>query len=223
MFYHLIYYLVFLKYTLIPPSAQENTVRLQIMIEEHFEQENYGEVISLYDSLKLMTPLIKPSLLLTVAHSAQQLQDTATAKSLYRHLSELELSNISAIAFNQLGVQAYKEKSYQDALAFFKKSINLDPNYKQGQYNYELTYKKYPPRNSNSLAKNKTIEEEFEQQTKITDQDESKKDLLSQTDPPQMERERALQLLDAMRANELQGVSLRRISGKKIKNPERNW
>jgi tetratricopeptide (TPR) repeat protein len=214
--------LIFLKYTLTPLSAQEETVRLQISIEESFEQKKYAEVIDLYDSLKLKTPLIAPALLLTVAQSAQQLKDTATAKPLYRQLSKLGLSGISTVALNQLGVQAYRDKSYQNALAFFKKAINLAPNYRKAQYNYELVYKKHPPRNRNTLAENKTVEEKFEQQAKVTDQDNEKKDLLSQTIPPRMERERALQLLDAMRANELQGTSLRR-RGEGGKKSERNW
>ncbi|MFT7272398.1 MAG: tetratricopeptide (TPR) repeat protein [Spirosomataceae bacterium] len=222
MFYHLMYYLIFLKYTLTPLSIQEETVRLQVSIEESFEQEKYDEVIDLYDSLKLKTPLIAPALLLTVAQAAQHRKDTAIAKPIYRQLSELGLSGISTIALNQLGVQAYQDKSYQSALAFFKKAINLAPNYTKAQYNYELVYKKHPPRSRNTLAENKTIEEEFEQQAKVTDQDNEKKDLLSQTIPPRMERERALQLLDAMRANELQGTSLRQRGGSGIKS-ERNW
>lgn len=217
------YYLIFLKYTLTPLSAQEESVRLQVSIEESFEQGNYTEVIDLYDSLKLKTPLIAPALLLTVAQAAQQLEDTTIAKPIYRQLSKLNLPSISTVALNQLGVQAYQDRAYQSALAFFKEAINLAPNYTKAQYNYELVYKKYPPRSRSTLAENKTVEEEFEQQAKITDQDESKNDLLSQTVPPQMERERALQLLDAMRANELQGVSLRRMGGKSNKKPERNW
>lgn len=216
------YYLIFLKYTLVPPSAQAETVRLQISIEENFEQKNFAEVIILYDSLKLKSPLIAPALLLTVAQSAQQLKDTTTALPLYRQLSELGLSGISTVALNQLGVQAYQDKSYQKALGFFKKAIDILPNYRKAQYNYELVYKKHPPRSNNTLVENKTVEEEFEPQTKVTDQDNQKNDLLSQAAPPRMERERALQLLDAMRANELQGSSLRRQGGKAAKS-ERNW
>jgi tetratricopeptide (TPR) repeat protein len=216
------YYLVFLKYTLTPLSVQEETVRLQVSIEESFEQEKYDEVIDLYDSLKLKNPLIAPALLLTVAQAAQYRKDTATAKPIYRQLSELGLLGISTVALNQLGVQAYQDKSYQSALAFFKKAISLAPNYNKAQYNYELVYKKHPLRSRNTLDENKTIEEEFEQQAKVTDQDNEKKDLLSQTIPPRMERERALQLLDAMRANELQGTSLRR-RGEGGKKSERNW
>lgn len=216
------YYLIFLKYTLTPPSAQGEIVRLQISIEENFEQENFAEVISLYESLKLKSPLIAPALQLTVAQSAQQLKDTTTALPLYRQLSELGLSGISSVALNQLGVQAYQDKSYQKALGFFKKAIDILPNYRKAQYNYELVYKKHPPQSNNTLAENKTVEEEFETQTKVTEQDNQKNDLLSQAAPPRMERERALQLLDAMRANELQGSSLRRQGGKAAKS-ERNW
>lgn len=222
MFYHLMYYLMFLKYTLTPVSVQEETVRLQVSIEENFEQENFGQVINLYDSLKLKTPLIAPALLLTVAQSAQHLGDTTTSKPLFRQLSTLGLSEISNIAYNQLGVQAYQEKAYQDALALFKKAIRLAPDYQKARYNYELVYKKHPPRSKNTLADNKTVEEEFKPQTQATDQDNEKNDLLSKAAPPRMERDRALQLLDAMRANELQGTSLRP-RGANVKKSERNW
>lgn len=221
MFYHLIYYLIFLKYSLAPLSVQEETAHLQLSIEEKFEQGKYAEVINLYDSLKLKTPLIAPSLLLTVAQSAQQLKDTTTAKPIYRQLAALGLEEVSTVALNQLGVQAYEDKSYQDALKFFRQAIDITPNYKKAQYNYELVYKKHPPRSRRTMAENKTIEEEFEQQAKVTEQDDEKKDLLSKTIPPRMERERALQLLDAMRANELQGTLLRRRGG--VKKSERNW
>lgn len=222
MFYHLIYYLILLKFTVTPPDVQEETVRIQTAIEDSFVEEEYEAVILLYDSLKQNSPLIPPAISLTAAQAAQQLQDTAFSKPIYRQLANLNLMHISSVALNQLGVQAYRDKDYQTSLNFFKKALNNNSEYTSARYNYELVYKMYPPRSRNISTQNQVSEEQFEQQTKLTEQDNEKKDLLSQTVPPRMERERALQLLDAMRANELQGMSLRRM-GSGTEKSEKNW
>lgn len=222
MFYHLIYYLILLKFTVIPPDVKEETMRIQAALQENFAEEQYGRVIVLYDALKQISPLIPPAISLTAAQAAQQLQDTTYAKPIYRQLAPLNLPQISTVALNQLGVLAYQDKDFQAALSFFRRALDNNADYTNARYNYEFVYKKYPPQNRNSTTRDQISEEQFEQQAKVTEQDAEKKDLLSQTEPPRMERERALQLLDAMRANELQGMSLRSM-GSSAKKSKRNW
>lgn len=195
---------------------------MQLAIEENFAGEEYQKVVLLYDSLKQRSPLIPPAISLTAAQAAQKLRDTTFSKPLFRQLAELNLPHISTIALNQLGVQAFRDKDFQQALVFFKEALNDNPDYTKARYNYELTYKKHPPHNRNSAVRDQVNEEQLEQQAKVTEQDAEKKDLLSQSVPPRMERERALQLLDALRANELQGESLRRM-GNENKKSEKNW
>jgi tetratricopeptide (TPR) repeat protein len=222
VFYYLIYYLILLEFTIVPPDVREETMRIQTALEENFAEEEYGKVMVLYDALQQKTPLVPPAISLTAAQSAQQLRDTTFAKPIYRQLAALNLPRVSTIAFNQLGVLAYQNKDFREALTFFRKALDNNPDYTISRYNYELVYKKYPPQNRNNTPRDKINEEQFEQQAKVTEQDAEKKDLLSQAVPPRMERERALQLLDAMRANELQGMSLRLMGGS-TKKSKRNW
>lgn len=197
---------------------------MQTALQGSFVTGNYERVLTLYDSLKQQSPLIPPAISLTVAQAAHKLQDTTLAKPLYRQLAALNLAYISTVALNQLGVLAYQERQFETALVYFRKALDKNEAYTKARYNYELVYKKYPPQDKNQVAQanEETNKERLEQQTNVTEQDNEKKDLLSQAVPPRMERERALQLLDAMRANELQGMSLRPMGSSREK-PKRNW
>lgn len=195
---------------------------MQTSLEEKFREGQYATVLNYYDSLQVNAALLSPALLLTVAHAANKLDDTTTANPLYRQLAELNLTSISPVAANQLGIQSFKNKKFPESLAYFKKAIEMTPGYRAASYNYELVYKKYPPRKNQSQQQNEQIQEDFEQQVTETQQDEEKTDLLANSKPPRMERERALQLLDAMRANELQGMSIRKL-GSSRKKSEKNW
>ncbi len=223
MFYHLIYYLILLRFTVVPPDVKEEITRVQTTLQESFIAGNYERVLILYDSLKQQSPLIPPAVSLTVAQAAHKLQDTTLSKPLYRQLAGLNLANISTVALNQLGVLAYQDRQFDTALVYFRKALDKNETYTKARYNYELVYKKYPPQDKQpAQANEETNKEQLAQQVNVTEQDNKKKDLLSQTVPPRMERERALQLLDAMRANELQGMSLRPM-GNNSEKPKRNW
>lgn len=223
MFYHFIFYFIFLRFTLVSSATQLEINRMQIALEEEYKEANYKQVVQVYDTLKTKSELLPPALLLYVAHAAQQVNDTVTSQPIYKLLAGLELKSFSSVAYNQLGIQASKLENHDEALAQFKNALLINPGSKVALYNYELTYKKHPPKSKNarSQTQQQQIEENFEQ-TITTQQNEEKKDLLSHTNPPRMERDRALQLLDAMRANESQGNFRQRLGTKNTKS-DRNW
>jgi len=86
-------------------------------------------------------------------------KDTANASGAYQPLTLSGNAKIKSQANLQLGVLATRQRKFEEALDYFKQSLNADPTNEEARYNYELVKKK--------------LEEKKKQQQK---QDQNKKD-----------------------------------------------
>ena len=78
--------------------------------------------------------------------SSFQLGDFTTAKDAFEESLESGDNSIKSKALYNLGNILYKNEKSEDALAFYRKAIELNPNDKEAKYNYELLkYKTDPP------------------------------------------------------------------------------
>ena len=79
--------------------------------------------------------------ILNLAHSYFQLDDTTNAMNYYGSLIESKNPVIKSTAYQQMGVIEFKSKNYNLALGNLKNSLKANPENENARYNYELLKK----------------------------------------------------------------------------------
>lgn len=80
--------------------------------------------------------------LLNLANSLYKIQDTTSAKKIYREiLSNNSSREIKSIVYQQLGAIDFNLKKYKEALNYYKNAVKQNPENGDVRYNYELLKK----------------------------------------------------------------------------------
>jgi tetratricopeptide (TPR) repeat protein len=221
--HHLLYLLTLFLIFLRSDFSQNDTVRLETAIELAYKNNEFDNVLKLTDSLRFMSYNVPIWIRLREAQAAMRLEENKKARKLYQYLLRSGDTDIKLLAYNQLGTIEVRERKYKKALEFYKNALELNSSYQPALYNYEYVAKKYIPKAATQpppIAQ-QAMEEKMEQNL-IAQQTDEKNEVLAKTPAPEIGRERALQLLDAMRTNEGQGIKIRK-SVNNRKKSEKDW
>lgn len=187
-----------------------------------FTQKKYELAVEKYEYLSNISFNLEPEARLNLAHAYFYTNDTTKSLNEYRRLLRISDERISSTALIQIGVIDIMLGDSTTALMLFKEALGKNPDNKIARYNYELLRKKIPqklPKNN----QNQQPEEEQKNNAGETEKTEEKQDELSSQTPEKMSKEKALQILDAMKTNELQYTQQRKKSGKKKDKNVKDW
>ena len=99
--------------------------------------------------------------------SSFQLGDFTTAKDAFEESLESGYNSIKSKALYNLGNIFYKNEKSEDAIAFYRKALELNPDDKEAKYNYELL--KYKPDPPEEDQKNEDKNKEQQEHIQITE------------------------------------------------------
>jgi tetratricopeptide (TPR) repeat protein len=190
-----------------------------------FVQKKYSLSVEKYQNLSNISFNLEPEARLNLAHAYFFTNDTTKALNEYRRLLKISDEPISSSALTQFGVINTMLGDSATALMIFKKALQQNPENKAARYNYELLRKKMPkptPPKNNQNQDNQAEEQNPNNGGETEKTEEKQEDLDSQT-PEKMSKEKALQILDAMKTNELQYSQQRKKTGKKIDKNAKDW
>ena len=141
--------------------------------------------------------------------SSFQLGDFTTAKDAFEESLDSGDNSINSKALYNLGNIFYKNEKSEDAIAFYRKALELNPDDKEAKYNYELLkYKPDPPEeDQKNEDKNK---EQQDQDQEITDEEKSQ------------DMKQAESILDALKQDE-QVMQKKQIARSKSRKLEKDW
>ncbi len=115
--------------------------------------------------------------------SAFQQGDLETAKHSFEQSLKADDEQLKSKAMYNLGNTFYQNQKTEEALAFYRKALELDPTDKEAKYNYEfLKYQQEPPEDqqeqdqSNKEQENKEQDQEQEKEQEKKDQDQKNKE-----------------------------------------------
>ena len=115
--------------------------------------------------------------------SAFQQGDLETAKYSFEQSLKADNEQLKSKAMYNLGNTFYQNQKTEEALAFYRKALELDPTDKEAKYNYEfLKYQQEPPEDqqeqdqSNKEQENKEQDQEQEKEQEKKDQDQKNKE-----------------------------------------------
>ena len=103
--------------------------------------------------------------------SAFQQGDLETAKYSFEQSLKADNEQLKSKAMYNLGNTFYQNQKTKEALAFYRKALELDPTDKEAKYNYEfLKYQKKPPEDQQEQDQNN--KEQDQEQEKDQDQEQ---------------------------------------------------
>ena len=126
---------------------------------------DYSTAVQKYRYLVDSLGVKEDEVLLNLANSYFELQDTTNMGNAYTPLTQSTNSKIKSLANQQLGVAANKQGKSEEALNHFKQALKADPTNEDARFNYEIVKKK--------IEEQKKQEE---QQKKEQKQDDQKKE-----------------------------------------------
>lgn len=126
---------------------------------------NYKTAAQHYRYLTDSLGVQEDEVLLNLAHSHFQLNDTAQARRIYERLTASRKPQIKSTALQQLGVLSNKLGKSEEALSYFKEALKAYAANNEARYNYELLKKK--------LDEQKKREQPDQQQKKDQQQNEN--------------------------------------------------
>ncbi|RYU96134.1 tetratricopeptide repeat protein [Emticicia agri] len=209
--------LLFLNFRSLTNVSERN--RLKIEAGTAFMKKNYALARDKYQNLANVSFNLEPEARLNMAHAYFYTKDTTRALMEYKRLLKVSDEQIFTGALIQIAVINAMQKDSITAMQLFKEALQKNPDNQTARYNFELLKKRLPDNNPPPPPQS----QENASQNAETRQSEEKKDELQSTDPEKMSREKALQLLDAMKSNELQYTPRRKATNAKNSKIEKDW
>ncbi len=184
--------------------SQNNQARINA--EKAYKSGNYAEALRLYAHLSRTTTTIDSGVRLNLGHTYFQLRQYQKAKLQYQTLLQSERADLRATSATQLGVLACLERDTARALTLFRQALLEDTENEPARYNFELVKKQYsgkPAPSPPSARRRPQIGQRPRPAGQQVEQSDRQDDLLKRFRQLNLSEEQALQLLDAMRNDDL--------------------
>lgn len=210
--------------------SQNNQARQEA--QAAYQAGHYQRALTLYAYLSSRTTTIDPAVRLNLGHTYFKLKQYAKAKPQYETLLQSDRSDLRTAAATQLGVMACLEGDSAAALTLFKQALLENADNESARYNFELIktyYSGKPPakhkQQKSANQKPKMVNKPRPMGGQTVERSDRQDELLRRFERLNLSEEQALQLLDAMRSDDLPYALTRsaRPSETKPKVGENRW
>ena len=201
--------------------SERNLLKIQAGIA--FSQKKYVLAVEKYQNLSEISFNLEPEARLNLAHAYFYTNDTTNALNQYKKLLKVNDERILSTALIQIGVINSMLGDSATAIVVFKEALNKNPDNKIARYNYELLRKKMPLEPPKNNQNNNQAEDPKSNNGGGTKKTEEKQEELSSQTPEKMSKEKALQILEAIKTNELQYSQQRKKVGTKKEKNSKDW
>lgn len=142
----------------------------------HYENQEFEAAQQYYESV-LMERGNNPEAHFGRGASSFQQGDLETAKQSFEQSLKSEDASLQAKAMYNLGNTFYQNQKTEEALAFYRKALELDPTDKEAKYNYEyLKYQQEPPKDENQEQDQNQDQENKDQEEQEQDKQEKEEE-----------------------------------------------
>jgi len=148
---------------------------------DNFNSERFLEAQNYYDSI-LLEDSNNPKAHYGKGSSEYMLENYDNAQTSYNEALNTSEDKLRAKALYNLGNISFKNNKLEEALALYRKALELDPSDDEARYNYEyIKYQKSPPEEKNNddnseKEQNENKEKKKEEEGNKNEEEEDKKD-----------------------------------------------
>ena len=178
--------------------------------EAAYKAGDYARALNRYAYLSRLTTTIDPAVRLNLGHTYFHLGRYSKAKPQYENLLRSDRPDLRTVAATQLGVIACLRRDSATALSLFRQALLEDPNNEPARYNFELVKQRYSeklpapnPRTKSSAKQPQQVNKPKPMGGQLVERSERQDDLLRRFRQLNLTEEQALQLLNAMQADDL--------------------
>ena len=185
---------------------------------EYYQNQEYEEAKDYYETIILERG---DNAQAHFGHGASSFQqgDMEVAKQGFQESLKSSDSDLRSKAYYNLGNTFYKNNKTEEALSFYRKALELNPNDKEAIFNYEyLKYQKKPPEEDNKQQEKK----EEEQEKKEEEQEKKQEEQEASNEEKDQDLKQAESILDALKQDE-KIMQKKQISRSKSRKLAKDW
>ncbi|MEI9919889.1 MAG: tetratricopeptide repeat protein [Bacteroidota bacterium] len=153
---------------------------------------DYKTAIEKYTFLVDSIGVKEDEVMMNLANSYFQLNDTSNAMSAFQPLTMSSNPKLKSVANQQLGVLSNRKGNFEEALTYFKQALKANPANDDARYNYEMVKKKLEEQKKKEQQKqdkNKDKKEQQDQEKKEDKEQEQKDKEQEQKDQQKKDQE----------------------------------
>ena len=156
----------------------------------YYQNREFEEARNYYESL-IRERGNNPQAQFGRGSSSFQQGDMETAEKAFEQSLKSSDLDLRSKALYNLGNTFYQNKKTKEALAYYRKALELDPNDTEAKYNYEfLRYQQDPPENDNQKQDQSKEEENKEEQDQEKQEEKDQQDKEEEKDQQDKEEEK---------------------------------
>ena len=156
----------------------------------YYQNREFEEARNYYESL-IRERGNNPQAQFGRGSSSFQQGDMETAEQAFEQSLKSSDLDLRSKALYNLGNTFYHNKKTEEALAYYRKALELDPNDTEAKYNYEfLRYQQDPPENDNQKQDQSKEEENKEEQDQEKQEEKDQQDKEEEKDQQDKEEEK---------------------------------
>jgi tetratricopeptide (TPR) repeat protein len=148
--------------------------------KEAFIKGDYKTAIEKYKFLTDSLGVKEEEVLMNLAHSYFNLNDTANAIASYQKLLSSNNKQLKSNAYQQLGVLNNRQEHLEEALANFKEALKTDPTNEDARYDYEMVKKKLEEKKKQEQQDQDKKDDQNKDQQDKENKDQKEKDQQNQ-------------------------------------------
>ena len=170
----------------------------------YYQNREFEEARNYYESL-IRERGNNPQAQFGRGSSSFQQGDMETAEQAFEQSLKSSDLNLRSKALYNLGNTFYQNKKTEEALAYYRKALELDPNDKEAKYNYEfLRYQQDPPEDDNQKQDQSKEEENKEEQEQEKQEEKDQQDKEEEKDQENQDQQQQEQQQKQQEASEEQ-------------------
>ena len=170
----------------------------------YYQNREFEEAKNYYESL-IRERGNNPQAQFGRGSSSFQQGDMETAEKAFEQSLKSSDLDLRSKALYNLGNTFYQNKKTEEALSYYRKALELDPNDKEAKYNYEfLRYQQDPPEEDNQKQDQSKEEENKEEQEQEKQEEKDQQDKEEEKDQENQEQQQQEQQQKQQEASEEQ-------------------
>ena len=172
----------------------------------YYQNREFEEARNYYESL-IRERGNNPQAQFGRGSSSFQQGDMETAEKAFEQSLKSSDLDLRSKALYNLGNTFYQNKKTEEALAYYRKALELDPNDTEAKYNYEfLRYQQDPPENDNQKQDQSKEEENKEEQDQEKQEEKDQQDKEEEKDQENQEQQQQQQKQEASEEQKTQDL-----------------
>ena len=156
---------------------------------EYYQNQEYEEAKNYYENI-IIKKRENVEAHFGSGASSYQKGDWEVAKQSFQESLKSSDNDLRSKAYYNLGNTFFKDNKSEEAISFYRKALELNPNDKEAIFNYEyLKYQKKPPEEENKEKQKQEEEQKKEEQEQKEEEKEQKEEEKDQKEEEQKQKE----------------------------------